>query len=595
MPFPQLPIEGDLKGPGEDFDSITPAVSALGAAELSAEMAMKDTAIISFARMKALKELDNGSKKLSPVELNKKYPNMPRPFTESMNEAQAQFVVDQQIERAELAHKINQGPDGFFYGTLNFLGGMIPHAMDPVEFGAGYMMAPVLGLAAAGTRVGATLGITQKAATGLLAKAGFRSVPTMAGATTAQRFGHAAIEGTLGNIAAEIPIAAASTKDMTDYTAMDAFMSTAGGAVGFTGVRFGAAKVIQMLKRLGVDSHAVAQQVGMAQALDFKRLELDPLLRDYALETSPKPPSGLDIEIGGVRDYQYRPLEGPISDKTFYISSERMGPLKPEYMATLHEDFNFKSRQLQLSDSVFVANAAAARKVNQLSGGIYEVNLKDAKLANLDLLPDEKMKRVFRGIMDDIGIRKMDLESKTSKQLIDDLKQDVELGRLPEKAMDRLQERMELEGFEGFYHDGSQFYGIPHGRHNAVTLFDSAKKKMDFKKLHKADRRAVPRITESDRIKLAEEMQAPNRRIDWDQETHDAVNKFMDKPLSDREAGEVKSDYQSVKDRLERVKSRYEKTPELKELLDELDKFEKDADMEMELTRAAVDCFGGRK
>ncbi len=296
---------------------ITPETTFGEGVSAAFDLAKFDTALDSIISGNALNDLkagessdldftNNKGRTIPRDELNEKYPEMDKPFTEDMNEYAAFLIAERHKEKTQLMRKINDGPDTFFYGLTKFGAQMVPHALDPIELGAGILGGYVLGGGAAALGGARALGI---GASGRLA----------VGATATQRFLNATADGIIGNILVEPFIANNAGNFQENYTLQDSFMSVTAGAVGFAAFSSLARVSVNMFKYATnpVDSFAaktsskandILYKSTLGQILQGRSPKLNSIVDDFVDVFKIKS----DAELSGI----VRPDDG-----AFYIAN----------------------------------------------------------------------------------------------------------------------------------------------------------------------------------------------------------------------------------------------------------------------------------
>lgn len=553
--------------------------------DASFELGWKSTFVGAANKMIALNDADNGGNKIAPMELNKLYPNMPAPFTEHMTKTQAQFIFDQHQEKQELQEAINKGPDGLFYGGVNMAASIAAHMLDPVEVGAGYLTGPLLGFATQGTRLGAALGVSKVAARGRLAAMGVKHIPSTAGASALQKAAFNMIEGTIGNIAAEVPIVAMNSKMLEDYTALDAFVSTAGGAIGFSALGFLGSKGARFLSDMNLNDQLMINQVAWARAEKFGTSNVSPAIKDLAMRTNAKPRSR---GVFGGAPYKYEPhTKG--NGKDFYVVFDgQNNGVDLQRQSLTGERYANKSETLMATDSDLVANGAGS------NGDIHKVNIDDVNLINLNQITEEGQILINGIVHRHPQLSKyIPVEGITPKDFLDDLHIAVTSGAVSPKVLDDFIDEMQVMKYDGFVNDGSKLYGAAHNQHNSVTIFKGAIDKVKFKGRVKGQPQLVPRISEADRIKESTRLNSPDNHIDYDPGLVKDMENLKASPKGEEVISEIKADSQRVEEQFKVVK---DAAPEdLKPEFEEIEKAANEIDAMGEAMDIASNCIGGMK
>lgn len=98
------------------------------------------TAVNLLARRSAVNELQaTGAKDLTPEQANARYPEMSTKWNKPVNPYVAQMLSDREQEQRQRQLAIDMGPQDPFSKTIQFGAGLLAHAMDPLETGAGML------------------------------------------------------------------------------------------------------------------------------------------------------------------------------------------------------------------------------------------------------------------------------------------------------------------------------------------------------------------------------------------------------------------------------------------------------------------------
>ncbi len=97
--------------------------------------------------------------KLSPDQLNQKFPGLQEKFTEPMTQPVAQDIADYQTKKQNLQNIIDNGPQDFPTKLKSFGHNLLAGALDPINAMAGIAVAPIVGAAATALGVAESMGI----------------------------------------------------------------------------------------------------------------------------------------------------------------------------------------------------------------------------------------------------------------------------------------------------------------------------------------------------------------------------------------------------------------------------------------------------
>ncbi len=209
----------------EEYQNLQPTPTLNEQLKTGFELGLEDTAVGSLGLRSALRDMEERTKdlpKLDPKELNRKYPDMPRPFEKPMNEQVAFYLHDRFLDRQKKQQIIARGISGSNFPTtrkvLNFAAGVVPSVLDPIEFTLGMVGGFAISKGAAMLAKGA---VTAQRATAVT-----RIANNLAKSPLKSEF-----IGDLGaNALAEASILNTSKQELRDYTVMDAFTNAVAGA-----------------------------------------------------------------------------------------------------------------------------------------------------------------------------------------------------------------------------------------------------------------------------------------------------------------------------------------------------------------------------
>lgn len=436
---------------------ITPTTGALEGLGAAMDLAKFDTFLESWRASSKLDELKNSkSWEILPREqLNEMFPGLDKPFTEDMNRYAAELIYKRTMDKRKLQEKIAAGPDNMFYGVAKFGAQMIPHALDPVELGAGILGGYALGAGAAAVGGIARLGLTS---TGRLA----------VGATNTQRFLTASADGVIGNLMVEPVIAGGFSDFQENYTVADAFISVAGGAVGFAAFssvarasvnmfKYGSNPVDSFAANLGPKANDILYKSTLGQMLQGKAPRIHAVLASYVDDIKVKPG---DEPTGIIRP----------DENTFYISAHNKGAsLSDAKLEKFFDDYDGAAHAITDPD---VANNAATRSINDMDGEVIEVRFPDgAKLYDLNAPLDGDLKAAIIKAVDN-AIPESKFEGLSGKESMDLIRSGITDDLLPDDAFTKVKLEMQSMGYAGYRHDGSSHLGRKQDPVPTAILFD---------------------------------------------------------------------------------------------------------------------------
>lgn len=538
------------------------------------ELSAKDTPVESLGRKHALDDLNERSdRRLDPNELNKRYPDLDNPFTQPMNAFAAEEIARRQRERRRLQDLIARGPEGTFYGIARFGAMLAPHALDPINFAAGV----------------ATGGLFELAA---LARGG-----AIAGRVAGQSasLGRMFAEGAVGNALVEPFTVMANKQDLSDYTALDSFLNVAGGAAAVPAVvgatRFVKNRVTGYLGRVHPDANRVVHDSAVAQMAADRRVDVTPIVRDYAGEASGR----FDRFDETLVRYEFSRLpEGEsVRGRTFYAASQKsarsIGDVK---RIPIEDDLG---QGVYLTDHPAVANGVAARKLNQSEGSIIRVELEDLNLVHLTDEMQGPIKDVIephlRKAIGDRADQVLDV-----RDAIEHIRQGMSRDALPEDTLDQINRGLRDQGFDGWAYEGGHFIeeGTPN---NQIMLFEpdeigEANLKVREAGLFSPDREIVPEPDAAELKQLAEERASFRNHFDFNEEEFMEFESMSARVESNVDAAKLKEQEELALQEIESLKKQGLLSDEDAEAFDALKDIAKQAEQEEIAIKAATVCLG---
>jgi hypothetical protein len=322
-------------------------------------------------RLQDLRLLNSEGEKYEPDALKEMYPENKELFSYPMTKLAADSIVEESNIRANLEEEIAAGPKGAIPSTLNFIAGMIPHAVDPTDF-------------VIGAGVGKALTMSVKAA----------KVIAMLSKTGAGKFGVAVGEAAVGNVLAEPATFAAAAAEGREYGLDDAFINSVGGAVLGVSVIKGAAygvgkilptktggithvdapKAVNEVLSKGTTAIEVTATIAEAQLNAGRMVDVSHVTKDLAREIAPSIPK-VEIESIGAGTRAY----GVVVKETTMSMGDNLG-----------DDFIYLNMDKQ------VATGHAGSKYNSVRGELMEVEFKEPpRLIDADRPLTEDLRQMF--------------------------------------------------------------------------------------------------------------------------------------------------------------------------------------------------------
>lgn len=483
----------------------------IGVFEAAYELASMDTFVNGMARNSTLDEMDGPTaKKLSPGELNEKYPNMGVPFNKPMSEVAAFHLNEEATKRNDLQRIISEGPKGTFYNqAVNIGGSLVAHALDPVEFGSGALMG--LGIKGVGMLI---KGSQAAASSTLLAKTGE--------SLTKSGFAVEAGEGMLGNAVLEPFMYQQQNRAQVDYGIEDAFISVVGGGLAMPVLK----KAFKTVLGLPDSTVGIAVKNSMGQALEGYRPTPELHAKAYN-DIAFKNPEG--VPTGSVRsEYKFEPMDNALhQEKTFYMAGASINESK-----TIGE---FLGEGSYLTDNPNYANNIAAHPMDDSIGDVFEVRLSETKLFDADSKLDPEV----------LKITEMTDKAREALETSTSVKQ--ALTSLDEVDQKSLINAIKAQGYDGL----SQVDSVK--GHNAVHLFPEAAAKIQEQGRFKPDPKAVPGLDANELETMRAKARSRENELDFDPAADKEFAEFvLPEEFKSMDSARVEAD---MDDSIKRLKS----------------------------------------
>ncbi len=616
---------------------ILPELTGFEVLSLATEDAYQQNFVMSHALKSSIADLDNGSPKEPPEKWNKIYPNMAVPFTQPLNAQQALFIKEQQDEVKRRQSVLALAPDTWRNTGLGFLGGIVGHMADPVEFGAGYLIGLGVGASALGGRV---LG---KINPGAIADDVIKSTPQSARQAFVKSFGASFAEGVLGNIAVE-PFIAESQSQLLDYEFEDTLISVVGGSLLFAGA-IGGVNGLGTWMRNNVELHDAVYKTAHDQMENGKLPNVEPLIKQEIYETSFSPREEDGLEFDGHTSHTYKPIFDTENQLVYAAQLEPTGISGTlQDIKSVLDSFHKFGEELGSNIKTMTSNAFAANAAGK-SGKIFRIRLQkmdlfDMRLPlgiqkkasssitsfmgdNMDLFRSKAIERTIMKIdgadeslitpaihrfgerarlgklkgktlnlaeeaLEEAGIA-VKIENLTGKQAVRVLQELAEEGKLPATVMDDFHPFMKKQGLKGFVDDGSEVAGRPHSQHNVFHLFhDTQQAKMEA--VLRPKKEIIPKTSKNEAQKYIESEHSPQRQAGYNQDISDKVKDRIERPLNRANNPEVMS--KEFEDHVARLEAAGD-NPNIKKEVEFLKKSKNTADILMDVYRGAISCFRG--
>lgn len=511
------------------------------------DLANLDSGLGLYRRWRDMNKVeDEGGDVLMPQELNRMFPQMETPFTRPTTVRVAQEMAKRIEEKRAMEESIAKGPQGMFYGMARFGAGLAPHAIDPLEIGAGLV-------AGAGLGYIAELGWAGKNAITL--------AMTAARPTAGQLAIRLAVENAVTNAAQETAAVSMAHREGQEYTFADAMKNVALTTVAGVGVHMGGRYVIGkaagFMRGLGERAEDTGMRSAFAQTAMDRSVDVDPIIRDHVIESSGRT-TGTNRFLGAARAYtpieRFEDLHGR---QLYHGSPEARGSFADSTKVVIEDDFG---TGIYLTDNHDVANGYAARKGSDVDGKVFEMSAKeDLNLINLEkpLDPEGPAAEALRPVLEEsFGKRgaELMLQDHTGKQILEGIRSNIEAGRLPEDMFDTVSARLHEAGFDGYRHEGGQFMGVDGQRHNVVMLFDHPEHpgvdKLQEHGAVPADRDVIPEMTQEEHRQLAERLNSHKSDAMYDPVDEQALDEHLANPHQDPDLPQLEAELKETMDEL---------------------------------------------
>lgn len=463
-----------------------------------------------------------GRKKLTAAEANEMYhPDVP--FSGPVDPIVAQVIGDNQREKARLESIIARGPNGPFSKLSRFVGDMAVQVASPINWLS-------MGLAGAAVR----------------AIPAARSALTVTeGMSAARAFGVYTAEAAIGGAAVEPFHALGALQNQEDYRVTDSLKNIGVFSLGFgglhVGVRYGLPKVRALLERSPETARA-AEETALGQMAEGKRVNVSPIIDQVIREKTSvaEAPSG---SRSAVEPYAYRPLDASeAKGKVLYAGNA----------LPIGEDVG---HGLYMTDNPGIANNHALDSGSPAQGNMRQVSLGDVKLIDTDLPPVGDVKVALDPILKSVDGNSQFAETVPLRETLERIREAIRDGRLPESALENLNQRFLEKGFDGYRIDGSRFMGKEGAAHNVVMLFDPAEQGLPSAKTTEQAKfrpapELVPGVPGEVRTQMVNDRFDPKTDMLFDERAHEEFQRLMAEPPKLLEVPELDSKLKAAQDEL---------------------------------------------
>lgn len=552
-----------------------------------------------------------GGELLSKEQLNAKFPGMSVPFSDSMKEAQAQYLYDVEQDRKQRDWIINngpvEGPVGIFAARL---AASVIANFSPLNFAVN---------AATGFGVGAAI----KGAATIP-----RLSPYVARFAGINPVAQAAAIGVTENLLQEPLLQAGAANLQQERSIEEGVIGAVGGGIFGAAVFRGIPELYggikrrvhgnEAVERLSEEVIQVKAQVAEAQAQADNWTELDELFRSRKLPDTPEAwmAAGLPELPREIRPYDYQPRTA--FDGVVYLATTNNAhdvQSAGRNSALVSGDIFLGANVVKLTDNPGVASGVAGS--SGTAGRVFEIEAKDWKLVDLDevLGPLNQHDPFLVGLRDasrDAGFAKGKevkfwnnrwKEGMTRRDLLNVFKDLIRDGELNEGALDILNDRMKRNGFDGYRYEGfgpDKYGNETWGQSNEIVLFDTTRSG-DIKgglfatKFYDGPvtQTAEPELTESI-MSFTREQSGPEARFYYDAEATARIDAETTaapfEPHDVSELKEIEAELFEMADAMQRQGFfDEEEVAEFKRVRESEAEFEKEA----KIMKEAAFCLGG--
>lgn len=396
----------------------------------------------------------SGFDKITAAEANKRYPDMPKPFTED---------IYPQIAESRYNEFLRKQKEAAFYARgepLGAVSGFVAGGLGSAALPETWLMSKTLGIAAEGA----------------LGKEAAKKIPSI----FAQNFiANAVSESTAGVLDA--------TRQQEAPTPGEVLKSSITGAAIMTGIHVVLGAAGKQFKELTSDVREKIQKKSITQAENNVKIDT----KTEALETALRE-SGLSQD--GSSGYRYEPLTQD-QPQTVYAAVEKSGgniPIDSEFGG---------SEVIHSSD-----NAQVAENKGE---AIQEIRIpKETKLINADEpLSGPEGEKIRSFLEKDSGV-KLDDSNVTIRDGLHELANRINSGEVPEAVRIKMNESLKAEGFSGYKYVEDSGQGI---KDNRVALFDAPKE--NLRRYFEADQNAVPKVSDDQHLQHLSESTDQNNSV----------------------------------------------------------------------------------
>lgn len=547
------------------------------AGELSKMSSLTESS--TFLIGKTVYDAQTKTPKMPVAELQKQYPGFESVLSQDQHPAMAEMMVERETKRRALEETIAAGPKGFWQGAKEFGAGVRAAMTDPMEatlnIGGLLLTGGLSGLAQLGARAAGRVGL--EAAGSALVRGVGKSTIEQAALRTGARVG-------LGEAGTALALNSAENLVQTGISeGSNALADNAGGRNTTLG-EFGQNVAINVVAGFGLDlaMHGAGKALRPVEKVaDVSVGEPGRISVRYE-QNAPKVAT-----LGGVPDGV---TEGILRRSEHQISSGKVVDHTPERVQLTRETFNDGGGQyqftpwerndprplyaaaevnvekavdapsvaigdylgedvIQMTDNRFAADSLAARGSTEGPGASFQMEISpDAKLLNLS------------------GSEPFEVEMKA--------KYDAARAAEDVPAINKLNEELKAQGYDGVHHEGGQFMGEEAPRQNTVAIWN--KDKVDQRARYEGDvTKSVQPSSQEIRAQLESDANDFTKRFDYDPEGKAKLDQVEAQPKPKNDLAQAEAHAKEMDDEIKGALERGEITEAEVKAIDEELKLEK--------------------
>ncbi len=508
-------------------ERIQPLVTTSEAAGANFDLLNQSAIYSAHLREEELDRLrQNDEPLLEPLELNRLFPTVDRPFTNPTKLSVAKVISERADERHRLSQMVNLKPDGFLSAAAVFGAGLGGALYDRGEFALGVGSGLL------------TFGAGTVARVGLL---GTR----VRNAAQASRFGFKT-ELALGFTEASISefgfVAPSDESELQDNDTLDSLVGITAGVFTFVAGRRVIGKTIDFFKNRGagfradvqesilnqVDSGRSPRVDGFVDELVNERNGLIGVLDpdDAAARARPVGQTFTHERAGSIQELLGRDFflgASPEMIKNGQLSLRGRGtdPLVDSFMEGIH-----------LTTNQIHANGVAGSRSFNRPGKIFRFKLsKDAVMIDLDVKLDGKAKEIITGLEPEFFKNKKVadiLSTDNGATVLDIIRDGVKRGLVRSDIFERIQKSLDKGGFDGFVTESGFVMGRSVGKHDVAILFSD--KNLFADGTFRVDSDAVPKLGGQKLLDMKKDVLSLESLQRYDKKVDVELNKKMKEP-----------------------------------------------------------------